>query len=93
MFERELGKDRRKNVARQKADITYEVVWNSEGRTFDVYRNGRKTEAFAKDQGHAIELATDLARHDHDLGSDALVFSVRDGGKSIEWVGTKPHST
>lgn len=89
MVEQELGKDRRKNVARHKADITYEVVWNDERTAFEIYRDGQRTQAFAKDQAGAIDLAIKLAQHDHDRGLDALVFAVRDGNKNMEWAGAK----
>lgn len=92
MFERELGKDRRKNISRQKADVTYEVVWSDERRTYEVYRNGQKTRAFANDQDRAVEFATDLAQRDKGLGLDALVFAERDGTKSLAWAGVKPQS-
>ena len=40
----DLDFERRRNSARKKTvDVTYEVRWNSEGRTFDIYRANIKT--------------------------------------------------
>jgi hypothetical protein len=77
--------ERRKNPARKKTvDVGYEVRWNGERRTFDIYRANVKTGGFARDRSTAIG----LARRDAEAeppGRTVTVSYLMDGELKVEW--------
>jgi len=77
--------ERRKNPARKRAvDVAYEVRWNAERRTFDIYRSNVKTGGFARDKATAVGLARrDAEGEAQDLS--ATVSSLQDGDLKVEW--------
>ena len=78
--------DRRKNPARKKPiDVAYQVTWNAERRTFDVFRGGELTGGFARDRATAIGLAIRDAEQDARQGLKVVVYSRLDGRQNTEW--------
>jgi hypothetical protein len=77
--------ERRKNPARKKTvDVGYEVRWNADRRTFDIYRCDVKTGGFARDRATAIG----LARRDAEAeppGRTVTVSCLLDGELKVEW--------
>ena len=81
-----MSQERRRNPARRRAmvDIKYEIIWNDDRRTFDVYRAEAKTGAFARDKATAIGLAIlDAQQEPPDF--KVAVLSSRDGKTIVEW--------
>ena len=81
-----LTSERRKNAARKKpVDIAYQVVWNEQGRAFQVLRAGEPTGALLRDKNRAIGLAIHDAGRDAQRGLKVVVYSRQDGRQSVEW--------
>ena len=85
MFYRDFGVDRRKNAARHKAAVTYDVAWDEDREIYGVYRNGQQTNVCSRNELEAIKLAIAEALRDHESGLGALVFSTRLGTRNVEW--------
>jgi hypothetical protein len=81
-----LSPERRKNLARKKPiDVAYQVTWNAERRTFDVFRAGVVTGSFARDRTTAIGLAIRAAEKDAEQGLMVVVYSRLNGRQNTEW--------
>ena len=81
-----LVSERRKNAARKKTiDIAYQVIWNEEGRAFQILRAGQPTGALLRDKSRAIGLAVFEAGQDANRGLKVVVYSRQDGRQTIEW--------
>jgi hypothetical protein len=81
--------ERRKNPARKKTvDVAYEVRWNDERRTFDIYRANVKTGSFARDRATAIGLARREAEAEPS-GHTVTVSFLQDGEMIMEWTSWK----
>lgn len=79
--------ERRKNPSRKKPsviDVAYKIEWNSDRRTFDIYRDGEMTGGFARDQATAIGMATGEAQKEAP-GLKVTVSTVCNGKFNIEW--------
>jgi hypothetical protein len=78
--------ERRKNPARKKhVDLVYQVVWNSDRKTFDVHRAGTPNGSHASDKGAAIDLAIRDAQLDARQGFKVAVYSIHDGCQHVDW--------
>jgi hypothetical protein len=78
--------ERRKNPARKKQiDLAYQVIWNPERKTFDIFRAGASTGSFACDRSTAIGLAIRDAQKDAQQGLKVVVYSRLDGDQHTEW--------
>ena len=77
--------ERRKNPARKKTvDVGYEIRWNGDRRTFDIYRCNVKTGGFARDRATAVG----LARRDAEAeppGRMVTVSCFQEGELIVEW--------
>ena len=78
--------ERRKNAARKNpVDVAYQVIWNEEGRAFQVLRAGQPTGALLRDKSRAIALAIHDAGRDAQRGLKVVVYSRQDGRQTVEW--------
>jgi hypothetical protein len=79
--------ERRKNPSRKRTvvfDVVYQVLWNDERKSFDVYRNEEKTGGFARDKATAIGLAISSAQKEAaDL--KISVTSLLNRKTTVEW--------
>jgi hypothetical protein len=79
--------ERRRNPSRKWTivfDVVYQVVWNDERKSFDVYRNDEKTGAFARDKATAIGIATSAAQKEA-AGLKISVTSLLNRKTTVEW--------
>ena len=79
--------ERRKNPSRKREiafDVTDWVLWNDAHRTFDVYRDEKKTGAFARDKPTAVGLAIRSAQEE-DRALRIQVKSMQGGKSTVEW--------
>ena len=82
-----MGEERRKNGSRKRTvafDVVYQVRWNDERRTFDVFRDKDATGAFAQDKHTAIRLAIRAAQRE-ESGLKVIVSSIQDDKPKAEW--------
>ena len=77
--------ERRKNPARKKMDLTYQVIWNPERRSFDVHRAGSPTGSFAQDKDVAVGLAVRDAQAEAQKAGRVAVYSTLNGKQQTEW--------
>jgi hypothetical protein len=67
-------------------NVEFSIVWNATRRTFDIERDGKATEQFARDKITAIRLASRGAQFENREGKTAVVYSTNADGKLIvEW--------
>ena len=80
--------ERRKNPSRKREiifDVVYQVHWNHRRYTFDVYRNGEKSGAFARDKATAIGVAIREAQQE-DPSLKISVSSIQNGKLTVDWL-------
>lgn len=79
--------ERRKNPSRKREivfHVVYQVHWNRARHTFDVYRNGEKTGAFARDKATAIGDAIRGAQQENP-SLKISVSAMQNGKMTVEW--------
>jgi hypothetical protein len=79
--------ERRKNPSRKREmafDVVYQVHWNPTRHTFDVYRDGENTGAFARDKAGAVGVAVREAQQE-DGSPKISVSSFQNGRLTVEW--------